>query len=122
MSTKFDVKQLPEFLDFNYEHIQKSRERQCRAWRGEKLDVPLLFIGGELSEKQKVIPEYNYKEIFTDKEKMLCCEVRAACAVGNGVAIVFHQFARTWELLLSWRVLVLNKSLSPTKCPGWLST
>lgn len=84
MSTKFDVKQLPELLDFNYEHIQKSRERQCRAWRGEKLDVPLLFIGGELSEKQKVIPEYNYKEIFTDKEKMLCCEVRAACAVGNG--------------------------------------
>lgn len=84
MTAKFDVKQLPELLDFDYEHIQKSRERQCSFWRGEKISTPLLFVGGELSEKQKIIPEYNYKEIFTDKEKMLCSEIRAACAVANG--------------------------------------
>ena len=84
MTIEFDVKQLPELLDFDYEHIQKSRERQCCFWRGDKIATPLLFASGELSEKQKMIPEYNYKEIFTDKEKMLCSEVRNACAVANG--------------------------------------
>lgn len=84
MDSGFDVRQLPELLDFDYEHIQKSRERQCRFWRGEKLSVPLLFIGGGLSEKQKKIPEYDFEQIFTDKEKMLCREVRAACATANG--------------------------------------
>lgn len=83
MTAEFDVKQLPELLNFDYEHIQKSRERQCRAWRREKLSPPLLFLGGELSEKQKAIPEYDFKQIFTDKTKMLCSQVRAVCTVGN---------------------------------------
>lgn len=84
MSVEFDVKQLPELLNFDYEHMQKSRERQCSVWRGEKLNIPVLFASGELTKEQKKIPEYNYKEIFTDKEKMLCREVRLACAAANG--------------------------------------
>ncbi|MBU8902234.1 MAG: hypothetical protein KOO69_05810, partial [Victivallales bacterium] len=64
--------------------IQKSRERQCRYWRGEKLLSPLLLFGDKLSKKQEAIPEYDFKQIFTNKAKMLCREIRAACATANG--------------------------------------
>jgi hypothetical protein len=84
MDKEFDVKRLREYLDFDYAHIQKSRERQCKAWRREKLGVPLLFIGGNLSSRQEEIPAYDLKQIFTDKAKMLCRETRGACATANG--------------------------------------
>jgi len=84
MSNEFDMKKLKEYLDFDYGHIQRSRDRQCRAWRGEKIDVPLLFIGDKLSKKQEEIPEYDLKQIFFDKAKMLCRETRGACNAGNG--------------------------------------
>ena len=44
MDIDFDVERLKEYLDFDYAHIDASRKRQCRDWRREKLDVPLLFI------------------------------------------------------------------------------
>ena len=120
MSTEFDVKQLPELLDFDYEHMQKSRERQCRFWCGEKLAVPLLFIGGELSEKQKVIPEYNYKEIFANKEKMLCSEVRAACAVGNGRSDMIPSIRANLGTGITLACLGLEQKSFPDKMP-WLT-
>ena len=84
MNKEFDVKRLVEYLNFDYDHIQRSRDRQCKAWRREKLDVPLLFIGDKLSKKQEGIPEYDLKQIFTSKVKMLCRETRGACSAANG--------------------------------------
>jgi hypothetical protein len=84
MSEDFEVKKLHEYLDFDYNHIQRSRNRQCKAWRRERLDMPLLFIGGRLSAKQEEIPAYDLKQVFTDKAKMLCREMRGACSTANG--------------------------------------
>jgi hypothetical protein len=86
MKNDFDIYSLPEYLDFDNEYLENSRKRQCRLWRGEKLDEPLLFIGGSLSPKQEQIPEYNMDEMFWSKEKMLCREVRQACATYNGLS------------------------------------
>ena len=119
MNSKFDVKQLPELLDFDYEHIQRSRERQCRFWRGGKLAAPLLFIGGKLSEKQKTIPEYNFKEIFTDKEKMLCSEVRAACAAVNGHSDTVPSIRANLGTGTVLSCLGLEQECFPDKMP-WL--
>jgi uroporphyrinogen decarboxylase-like protein len=120
MTAKFDVKQLPELLDFDYEHIQKSRERQCAFWRGEKLSTPLLFIGGKLSKKQKIIPEYNFKEIFKDKEKMLCREVRAACAVANGRSDMVPSIRANLGTGTLLACLGLEQEAFPDKMP-WLT-
>lgn len=84
MNGDFDVKLLPGLLDFDYGQIEKSRERQCRFWRGERLETPLMFIGGALSERQQQVPEYDLKQVFTDKAKMLCREVLQACCTANG--------------------------------------
>jgi len=119
MNSKFDVRQLPELLDFDYEHIQKSRERQCRFWRGEKLSAPLLFIGGELSEKQKIIPEYDFKQIFTDKEKMLCREARAACAMANGHSDIVPSIRANLGTGVTLACLGLEQEAFPDKMP-WL--
>lgn len=83
MDNNFDVRRLKEYLDFDYAHIDASRKRQCRAWRCEKLDVPLLFIDDRISAKQESIPAYDLQQIFTDKIKMLCREARSACSMGN---------------------------------------
>jgi len=120
MTTKFNVKQLPELLNFDYKHIQNSRERQCKAWRGERLSPPLLFVGGELSEKQKIIPEYSYKEIFTDKEKMLCCEVKAACVAANGRSDTIPSIRANLGTGIILACLGLEQESFPDKMP-WLT-
>lgn len=84
MDKEFDVKRLHEYLNFDYAHIQQSRERQCKAWRREKLDVPVMMTGDKLTAKQEEIPAYDLKQIFTDKSKMLCRETRGACGAANG--------------------------------------
>lgn len=83
MSNGFDVLRLRDYLNFDYKHIQESRERQCRAWRGERLDVPLLFVYDKLTTRQEAIPAYDFEQVFNDKSKMLCNEGRAACMAGN---------------------------------------
>jgi len=120
MNAEFDVKQLPELLDFDYEHIQKSRERQCRFWREEKLSSPLLFVGGELSEKQKVIPEYDFKQIFTNKAKMLCREVRGACALANGHSDMVPSIRANLGCGTTLACFGLEQESFPDKMP-WLN-
>ncbi len=119
MNSKFDVKQLPELLDFDYELIQEGRERQCRFWRGGELSTPLLFAGGKLSEKQQIIPEYNYKQIFTDKGKMLCSEVRAACAAANGHSDIIPSIRANLGTGIILSCLGLEQESFPDKMP-WL--
>jgi hypothetical protein len=84
VNNDFDVSKLRELLDFDQEHIQRSRERQCRAWRRERLDVPLLFVSDKLTPKQQTIPTFDLRQTFFDKAKMLCREASGACAAGNG--------------------------------------
>jgi hypothetical protein len=119
MSVKFDVKQLPGLLDFDYEHIQRSRERQCRFWRGEKVVPAPIFIGGELSEKQKQIPDYDLKETFTDKAKMLCREVKGACAVANGHSDSVPSIRANLGTGILLACLGLEQDAFPDKMP-WL--
>ncbi|MFA6716094.1 MAG: uroporphyrinogen decarboxylase family protein [Victivallales bacterium] len=119
MSTEFDVKQLPELLDFNYGHIQKSRERQRRFWCGEKVVPPLIFIGGKLAKKQENIPDYNFAEIFNDKAKMLCWEVKAACAVANGHSDAIPSIRANLGTGVLLACLGLEQESFPDKMP-WL--
>ena len=120
MNINFNVKQLPELLDFDYEHIKNSRERQCSAWRREKLSPPLLLVGGNLSENQQIIPEYNFEEIFTDKDKMLCHEVRTACAVGNGRSDMVPSIRANLGTGILLACLGLEQESFPDKMP-WLN-
>ena len=120
MNTRFDIRQLPELLDFDYEHMQKSRERQCNTWRGEKLSIPLLFVSGELSENQQIIPEYNFKEIFTDKEKMLCREIRTACGIANGRSDMVPSIRANLGTGVLLACLGLEQESFPDKMP-WLN-
>ena len=119
MDKVFDVKRLREYLDFDYDHIQRSRVRQCRAWRREKLEVPLLFIGGSLSAKQEEIPEYDLKQIFTDKARMLCRETRGACATANGRSDSVPSIRANLGTGILLSCLGLEQESYPDKMP-WL--
>ncbi len=119
MDKVFDVKRLREYLDFEYDHIQRSRVRQCKAWRREKLDVPPLFIGGSLSAKQEEIPEYDLKQIFTDKSKMLCRETRGACATANGRSDSVPSIRANLGTGILLSCLGLEQESYPDKMP-WL--
>jgi hypothetical protein len=120
MKNGFDVTALPEYLDFDYDHIEKSRKRQCDCWRGEKLDTPLLFIGGTLTQKQEQIPEYDLKQIFTDKSKMLCREVRGACAAANGHSDTVPSIRANLGTGIMLATLGLEQDTFPDKMP-WLT-
>ena len=120
MNIRFDPKKLPGLLDFDYEHIQKSRERQCAYWRGEKLSSPLLFIGGELTERQKSIPEYDLKQTFTDQAKMLCREVRGACAAANGHSDSIPSIRANLGTGILMACFGLEQTAFPDKMP-WLT-
>ncbi len=119
MDNNFDIKRLKEYLNFDYGHIQRSRERQCRAWRGEKLDVPLLFIGDKLSPEQERITEYDLQQIFTDKTKMLCREARGACATGNGRSDSVPSIRANLGTGIMLACLGLEQETFPDKMP-WL--
>jgi len=119
MTQSFDMSQLPGLLNFDSAHIQRSRERQCRAWRRERLDVPLLFINDALSPKQETIPTYNYKQIFTDPAKMLCCETRAACAAANGHSDSVPSIRANLGTGILLACLGLEQETFPDKMP-WL--
>lgn len=119
MRIEFEVKQLPGLLDFDYEHLQKSRERQCRFWRGEKVTPPLVFAGGKLAEKQEKIPDYDFKEIFHDPAKMLCREVKAACAAANGRSDLIPSIRANLGTGILLACLGLEQETFPDKMP-WL--
>ncbi len=119
MKSEFDVRRLKEYLDFDYEHMKRSRERQCRAWRREKLDVPLLFIGDKLTKKQEEIPAYDLKQVFTDKVKMLCREARSACSTGNGRSDSVPSIRANLGTGIMLSCLGLEQETFPDKMP-WL--
>jgi hypothetical protein len=119
MNNDFDVSKLRELLDFDQEHIQRSRERQCRAWRRERLDAPLLFISGKLNPKQEQIPDYDLKETFFDKAKMLCRETKAACGVGNGRSDSVPSIRANLGTGILLACLGLEQETFPDKMP-WL--
>ncbi|MDD5727724.1 MAG: uroporphyrinogen decarboxylase family protein [Victivallales bacterium] len=119
MSIKFEGKHLPELLAFDYEHIRQSRERQCRFWRSGKVTPPLLFIGGKLSAEQEKIPDYNYAEIFTDKMKMLCREMKGACAAANGRSDMIPSIRANLGAGILLACLGLEQEAFPDKMP-WL--
>lgn len=119
MNSNFDIRKLPEYLNPDHNHINESRARQCKFWRKEKLDVPLLFIGGGLTQKQRDIPGYDLKQIFTDAGKMLCSEVRCACAVVNGRSDSVPSVRANMGTGILLSCLGLEQETFPDKMP-WL--
>ncbi|HBC87375.1 MAG TPA: hypothetical protein DCZ94_10505 [Lentisphaeria bacterium] len=119
MNDNFDVSRLKEYLDFDYDHISMSRKRQCQAWRREKLDVPLLFIGDKLTKKQEEIPAYDLQQVFTDKVKMLCREARGACGAGNGRSDSVPSIRANLGTGIMLACLGLEQESFPDKMP-WL--
>lgn len=119
MKNNFDAKMLIDCLDFDYEHVNLSRKRQCRVWRGEKLDVPLIFTGEKLSAKQEKIPEYDLQQIFTDKAKMLCRETRGACSAANGRSDSVPSIRANLGCGILLSCLGLEQETFPDKMP-WL--
>ncbi len=84
MNDLFDISKILDYLDFDYKHIEESRIRQSLAWKKQKLEYPIIFCGDKLNYKQENIPDYNLKETFYDKSKMLCSQARLACQAANG--------------------------------------
>jgi len=119
MPTECDVKQLPDYLEFDTAHIRRSRERQARFWRREKLDTPLLLIHGKLSARQQTIPEYDQLQTFTDQAKMLCMQARAACAVANARSDTVPSIRANLGTGILPATLGLEQEAFPDKMP-WL--
>ncbi len=119
MDCGFNLKELPNLLDFDYGHIEKSRERQCRAWRFEKNDWPLIFVGAPLNERQKAIPEFNCGDTFFDKSKMLCSQVRMACCASNGRSDTVPSIRANLGTGILLACLGLEQEAFPDKMP-WL--
>ncbi|HCE43851.1 MAG TPA: hypothetical protein DET40_09915 [Lentisphaeria bacterium] len=119
MNKEFDVNMLKEYLNFDYSHIDASRKRQCQAWRREKLEVPLLFIGDKLSAKQETIPDYDLQQIFTDKAKMLCRQARGAISTANGRSDSVPSIRPNLGTGIMLACLGLEQETYPDKMP-WL--
>ncbi len=119
MKSEFDVSRLKEYLDFDYDRIEMARKRQCKAWRMEKLEVPILLIGDKLSEKQEEIPAYDLQQVFTDKTKMLLREARGACSAGNGRSDSVPSIRANLGTGIMLSCLGLEQETFPDKMP-WL--
>lgn len=119
MNNSFDVKKLKEYLNLDYAHLQKSRERQCRAWRGKSLETPLLFISDKLTPKQEEIPQYDLQQMCTDSAQMLCREARSACMVGNGYSDAVPSIRANLGTGVMLACLGLEQENFPDKMP-WL--
>lgn len=79
------IKKALDYVESNVSYAEKAIEAQCAAWRGEKRDIPPLLLSCPLTEEQNGwLPEYNYKEIHFDSEKMLASELRKVLTAVNG--------------------------------------
>jgi len=119
MNNSFNVRSLPEYLALDQDHLRRARERQCRAWRREKLDIPLLMINDKITEKQKNIPPYDLLQIFTSPEKMLCSEAIGACSTANGRSDSVPSIRANLGAGIVLACLGLEQEAFPDKMP-WL--
>lgn len=119
MSNEFNIDNLKQLLDFDQEHMSKSRERQSQFWRGEKLDSALIFLGGELKPGQEQIPDCDFHEMCFSKEKMLCREARASCYVANTRSDAVPSIRANLGTGIMLSCLGLEQEIFPDKMP-WL--
>ncbi len=119
MNPDFDVHLLKGLSNPDEKHLAVARDRQCRAWRREKLDVPLLLLQGKLTREQEIIPEYDFQQIFSSPEKMLCREVRGACVTGNARSDAVPSVRANLGTGILLSCLGLEQETFPDKMP-WL--
>jgi hypothetical protein len=119
MEIDFDVRKLPEYLEFDTMHIAKAKARQKAFWAGEKIDYPLYFIGGTLTPEQETIPNPNYQELYNSPELMLCSEIRQACAFANGKSDAVPSIRVNMGCGITMSCLGLAQETFPDKMP-WL--
>ena len=119
MEQDFDLHQLKKLSGIDPRHLETARARQCRAWRREKTDVPLLFLSGPLTPEQETIPAFDFQQIFTSPEKMLCREVRNACAVANTRSDAMPSIRANLGTGILLSCLGLEQETFPDKMP-WL--
>ncbi|OQA87863.1 MAG: Uroporphyrinogen decarboxylase (URO-D) [Lentisphaerae bacterium ADurb.Bin242] len=119
MNHDFDVRLLKDLLNPDQKHLITARDRQCRAWRREKLDIPLLLLNGRPTPAQAAIPEYDFRQVFTSPEKMLCREIRRVCAVGNARSDAVPSIRANLGTGILLACLGLEQETFPDKMP-WL--
>ncbi len=119
MKPDFDVRLLKRLSNPDEKHLAAARNRQCRGWRREKLDVPLLLLQGKLTPEQEAIPEYDFQQIFNSREKMLCREVRGACVTGNARSDAVPSIRANLGTGILLSCLGLEQETFPDKMP-WL--
>lgn len=78
-----DVDKILDLLEFDANTIAKGKERQDAIWNNRESDYIPILIGGEVP-KMGEYPEYNLKEQFYDKEKMLVEQLRTVIAQARG--------------------------------------
>jgi hypothetical protein len=82
-ASAFDVRRLPELLAADPAWLARARQRQAAVWRGEPPFPPAIGFSAPLTPAQEAIPDADFHTAFHDVERMLCSQVRAACAVAN---------------------------------------
>ncbi len=117
MNEHFDLGELKKLLHLDPDRLEKSRERQCRFWRGEKLDRALILLVGRLSPEQERIPCCDFQEMCFSKEKMLLREARQACAVVNGGSDAVPSIRANLGTGILLSCLGLEQETYPDKMP-----
>ena len=79
------IKRALGYIKSNCSYIEKAIYHQCKIWRGEKSERPVLALSCGLTEEQNSwLPYYNTKEIHFDKEKMFSNGLRDVLSAING--------------------------------------
>jgi len=117
--TEFDVRLLPGLINPDVERIALAKQRQTAVWRGETPDKWPIIMHGPLTAQQEAIPSANYEEAFYDNERMLCSQMRHACAVANSGSDAVPSIRGNFGTATILACLGLEQDIFPDKMP-WL--
>lgn len=115
----FDVEGLRDLIGVDQGRLALARRRQAALWRGERPDKSPILLSAPLTKDQERIPNADYKEAFEDFDRMICSQVRSACAVANARADGVPSIRVNFGTATILSCLGLEQEVYPDKMP-WL--
>jgi len=116
---KFDTCRLRELYKPDVERIALAMRRQTAVWKRQKPDKWPIVMVGPLTPEQEAIPEANFKEAFCDPDRMMCVQVRGACAMANARSDSVPSARGNYGTGVLLSCVGLEQEVFPDKMP-WL--
>jgi len=117
----FDLRRLPELLAADPAWQMEARRRQAAAWRHEPI-VPFAgCVSVPLRPEQEQIPDADFHTAFHNPDRMLCSQVRGACAVANARSDAVPSIRVNFGTATILACVGLEQEIFTDKMP-WLQT